>query len=413
MDVARFTLGNGLRVASVTVGGSQMAAVNVLYNVGARDDCEPHTGMAHLFEHLMFGGSANAPEFDREIELAGGMNNAWTSDDFTNYWDLLPAANIETALWLESDRMLGPLLTEESLRVQRAVVVEEFKEVCLNRPYGDLQHHLRSLVYSTHPYRYPAIGKEPEEIESADADTVRRFFYSHYAPNNAVLAIVSPLPAEKIKKLAHKWFGDIPRREIAVRTNAGEAEPTEARRLRVEGDVPQTRLIIAFPMARYGERSYFAADLITDILANGKSARFQRNLIEGTDLFTHVDCSISGLEEGGMLMVSAIPVDNTEATLKACEEAIWRELYKMVAEPPTEHEMERAKNKYESNIMFQNLSAQELAQRIALETMHGEEPGRQLDIYKSLTAADVQATAATLFRPRRSRTLIYAPRKKG
>lgn len=411
MEITRFTLKNGLRVASVTVAGSQLAAVNVLYNVGARDDCEPHTGMAHLFEHLMFGGSANAPEFDREMELAGGMDNAWTSDDFTNYWDLLPAINIETALWLESDRMLGPLLTEESLNVQRSVVVEEFKEVCLNRPYGDLQHHLRSLVYHTHPYRYPAIGKKPEDIESADSETVRRFFYSHYAPNNAVLAIVSPLPTAEVERLALKWFGDVPRRQIALRANTPEPEPTEARRLTVEGDVAETRLIIAFPMERYGERAYFAADLLTDILANGKSARFQRNLIEGTDLFVHVDCSISGLEEGGILMVNAIPADNSEATLKACEKAIWEELDKIAAVPPTEHEMERALNKFESNMMFQSLSAQALAQRIALETMHGEEPGHQLATYRSLTSREVQATAATLFLPHRSRTLIYRPRQ--
>ncbi len=388
---------------------SQMAAVNLLYNVGARDDRHPHTGMAHLLEHLMFGGSANVNAFDRELELAGGKNNAWTSDDFTNYWCLLPDANIETAFWLESDRMLQPNLSQQSLDVQRSVVIEEFKQVCLNRPYGDFSHQLRRLVYDTHPYRIPTIGRAPEDIAGIDIDTVRQFFYSHYAPNNAVLAVVSPRPADEIISLAKKWFGTIPRRHLAERNNIPEPEPVEQRRLIVQADVPDTRMAIAFPMAGYGTRQYFAADLITDILANGKSARFQRHLIEGTDLFANVDASISGLEENGMLLINAIPRNNDTATVEAAEKAIWQQLRLIAGQNPTNHEFERALNKFESNITFQALSIQALAQRAALTVMHGETPSQQLETYRSLTPDDIRLTAARLFQPHRARTLIYRP----
>lgn len=405
-----FTLDNGLRIAHVRVPDSQMAAVNLLYNVGARDDRHPHTGMAHLLEHIMFGGSANVKAYDRELELAGGKNNAWTGDDFTDYWCLLPAANIETAFWLESDRMLQPNLSEESLEVQRSVVIEEFKQVCLNRPYGDLSHHLRRLVYEQHPYRIPTIGRAPEDIAAINIDAVRNFFHSHYAPNNAVLAVVSPHSPHHILTLAEKWFGTIPSRPITPRNHSAEPEPVEQRRLVVKADVPDTRMVIVFPMAPYGTREYFAADLITDILANGRSARFQRNLIEGTDLFTNVDASISGLEENGMLLINAVPRSNDPATVEAAEKAIRQQLRLIAEVNPSEHEFQRALNKFESNLTFQALSIQALAQRAAITVMHGETPEQQLETYRSLTPSDIRLTAARLFQPHRARTLIYRPK---
>lgn len=409
MEFTQTTLPNGLRVAHIHCPDSQMAAVNVLYNTGARDDRHPHTGMAHLLEHLMFGGSLNVAAFDRELELAGGKNNAWTSDDFTNYWCLLPAANIETALWLESDRMLHPNLSEESLKVQRSVVIEEFKQVCLNQPYGDFNHHLRKLVYRHHPYGTPTIGRAPEDIASIQLPDVREFFTAHYAPNNAVLAIASPQSSSQIFSLAQKWFGSIPPRHIPAREHTPEPEPTEERRLTVEGNVPDTRLAIVFPMAPYGSRQYFAADIITDILANGRSARFRRNLIEVTDLFTNVDAVISGHEENGMLMVNAITRNSDTETIAEAERAIWHQLNLLAENNPSQHEFQRALNKFESNLTFQALSIQNLAQRAAMTVMHGETPDQLLETYRSLTPDDIRLTAASIFRPHRARTLIYRP----
>ena len=210
IETTRFELGNGLRFVHNYDGNTAMVAVNVLYNVGARDERGDLTGLAHLFEHLMFGGSVNIPDFDGAIERAGGKNNAWTSNDFTNFYDILPAQNAETAFWLESDRMLSPSFADRTLEVQRSVVTEEFKQQCLNRPYGDLSHHLRKLVYTAHPYSWPVIGKTPEHIARVTPQDTREFFFSHYAPNNAVVAVSGNITAEETRRLAEKWFGDIP-----------------------------------------------------------------------------------------------------------------------------------------------------------------------------------------------------------
>ena len=215
IEYTTFTLPNGLRVVHHYDPTPSQVAVNVLYNVGARDEDPAHTGMAHLFEHLMFGGSANVPSFDHALEMAGARNNAWTSNDFTNFYATVPKENIETVLWAESDRMLSPLLTDESLEVQRGVVIEEFKQTCLNKPFGDIGHHLRALLYRVHPYRYPTIGREISHIENVTLEQVRRFFFSHYAPNNAVLAIAGPIPLELARELVEKWFATIPRRDVA------------------------------------------------------------------------------------------------------------------------------------------------------------------------------------------------------
>ena len=303
IDFNRFTLSNGLRVIHNYDPTTAMVAVNVLYNVGSRDEDPSMTGLAHLFEHLMFGGSANIPDFDAEIERAGGMNNAWTSNDFTNFYDVAPARNFETLLWLESDRMLRLAFSEKSLEVQRNVVIEEFKQTHLNRPYGDLFHKLRSLVYRTHPYSIPTIGKEPAHIEKVTRDDVRDFFYSHYAPNNAVLAISGNVTPDQVRRGVERWFDSIPRRDIKPRTYQPEPLPDAPRELEVRGHVPQTCVVVAYPMPGYGQPGYIECDLITDILASGRSSRFYRRLLLGGDLFTSADASIIGSEEPGMLML--------------------------------------------------------------------------------------------------------------
>ena len=359
INYSRFTLDNGLRVVHNLDDSTAMVAVNILYNVGSRDESPEMTGLAHLFEHLMFAGSANIPDFDAEMERAGGINNAWTSNDFTNFYDVAPAQNVETLLWLESDRMLGLAFSDKELEVQRRVVIEEFKQTCLNRPYGDLSHKLRSLIYREHPYRYPTIGKEVAHIEKVTEQDVRDFFYRHYAPNNAVLAISGNISLERTKELVQKWFGDIPRRDIPARKYLPEPPVTSPRRLEVTGNVPQAMVVIAFPMPGYGEDGYVECDLITDLLASGKSSRFYRNLVMGTapiasdlaqpasleaqesvssesiagqnstspagkplracDIFADADASIMGSEEPGFLMLKARLTDSSDSTIALAE----------------------------------------------------------------------------------------------
>ncbi|MDE6120253.1 MAG: insulinase family protein, partial [Muribaculaceae bacterium] len=268
ISVNRFVLDNGLTVIHSYDGSTAMAAVNVLYNVGSRDESRKLTGMAHLFEHLMFGGSANIPSFDGELERAGGKSNAWTSDDFTNFYDILPAQNIATAFHLESDRMLALDFSEASLEVQRGVVIEEFKQTCLDRPYGDMMHHLRRLVYAAdHPYSWPVIGLEPDHIARVDMDDVRRWFYSHYAPDNAILSVTGRVTLDEVRELAEKWFSGIPRRNIKARKLPSPGFPESDVSETVYGNAPLPDIVVAYPMDCYGTPGYFAADTVTDLLA--------------------------------------------------------------------------------------------------------------------------------------------------
>lgn len=407
VDYTQFTLPNGLKVVHHRDDSTSHAAVNLLYNVGARDESPQLTGMAHLFEHLMFGGSVNVPDYDYAIEMAGGADNAWTSNDFTNFYDVLPAENVETAFWAESDRMLSLSFDERVLRVQRDVVMEEFKQTCLNKPYGDIGHLLRGLLYTSHPYRYPTIGKELSHIERVTMDDVRSFYYSHYAPNNAVLAVAGPVSESRTRELAEKWFGSIPSRPIAPRSYAPEPEQTAPRRLVVERDVPQTRIVIAVKMAGYGGPGYREADLITDILASGHSARFNRELVMGTDLFTAADASITGSEEAGFLMLTGSLRSNDDAAVEAAENALLAQARRMAGEEVSDRELQRVLNRFESNAMFARLSYLAKARELARAVMHGEDINAIIPAYRAVTPADICRVAAEIFAPQRLNTLIY------
>ncbi|MCM1483689.1 MAG: insulinase family protein [Muribaculaceae bacterium] len=409
MNYTLFALDNGLRVVHHADSTSAMVALNVLYNVGARDEDPELTGLAHLFEHLMFGGSVNIADFDGELELAGGSNNAWTSDDFTNFWQLLPAVNAESAFRLESDRMLGLAFSPRSLEVQRGVVLEEFKQVCLNRPYGDMAHELRDMLYTVHPYRYPTIGKEPAHIERVTMDHVRRFFYSHYAPNNAVLAVTGNISLDRTRSLAEKWFGPIPRRHIAPRLYPQEPLHLHPVRRTIERHVPQACIVKAFPMDGYGTHRYICADLITDILSSGHSSRFYRELIMGTDIFSEADASISGNEEPGYLMVTGRLRENTPEALRRAEDAIDAQLHRIATQPVSDHELLRAQNRFESNYTFNQLTALSQAQTLSMAVMHSEDPDQTVSRYRAVTPAQILSTAATILSPTRSCTLIITP----
>lgn len=404
-----FTLDNGLRVVHHYDSTPTLAAVNILYNVGARDEDSSLTGLAHLFEHLMFGGSVNVPDFDHALELAGGTSNAWTSNDFTNFYDIIPASNLETAFWIESDRMLALNLDRRTLDVQKGVVVEEFQQTCLNRPYGDSAHHLRGLLYRTHPYRFPTIGASPDHVMRASTDDVRRFYYTHYAPNNAVLAVAGPVEADRVRELAEKWFGSIPRRDIAPRRYLPEAPITGERRKTVRANVPQTRITIAWPMDAYDHPDYPSADLITDILASGQSARFNRRLVMGTDLFTGADASISGSIEPGFLMLTAPLRDNSDRAVEAAEMALLEQAYEMARQEPSGEELRRAFNRFESNTIFSRIGCAAMARELAREVMTGEWCDDMVERYRRVSPRDILRVAERIFNPESRCTLVYRP----
>lgn len=406
-----FTLPNGMRVIHQQDSAAAMVALTVLYNTGARDEDPSLTGLAHLIEHLMFSGSAHVDDFDGELQLAGGTSNAWTSNDFTCFYQIVPAVNAEIAFRLESDRMLAPAIGQENLDVQRSVVIEEFKQQCLNRPYGDMSHHLRALAYDNHPYRWPVIGSEPSHLERMTLEDVQSFFNRCYSPSNAVMAVTGNIDLDSCQRLALKWMGDIPSRPLPERHFTPDPLPVVPRLAEVTGKVPFTAITLAYPMDRYGTTAYYAADAISDILANGRSARFYRNLLLGTNLFTEIDASILGSEDPGLFLINARLRDNSPEAEARAIQAIDSEIEKLVTDGATAHELQRAKNKFESNYTFSNLLYSHRGQTLATEVLHGEQPGECVTRYNALTLDDISTNARSLFNPLHRSTLIYRPTK--
>lgn len=387
--------------------GTQMVALNIVYDVGARDEHPDHTGFAHLFEHLMFGGSKHIPDYDVPLQLAGGENNAWTNNDITNYYLTVPAANVEIGFWLESDRMLELAFSPRSLEVQRGVVMEEFRQRCLNQPYGDAGHLLRPLAYRVHPYRWPTIGKDLSHIANATLDEVKDFFFRHYAPNNAVLAVTGHLSWDETRRLADKWFGPIPRRDIARRTLPQEPEQTEERRLTVERDVPLDALYMAFRMCGRGEADYYAFDALSDILSNGRSSRLTRHLVQERKLFSNIDAYVSGSRDAGLLYINGKP--SSGATLEEAEAAVWEELERLVQEPVDERELEKVKNKFESTQIFGNINYLNVATNLAWFELTGkaEDIDREVERYRAVNVGQLQAVARRAFRRMNANVLYY------
>ncbi|MBL7707470.1 MAG: insulinase family protein, partial [Chitinophagaceae bacterium] len=276
----KFTLANGLRVIVHQDLSTPMAVMNILYDVGARDEDPERTGFAHLFEHLMFGGSVNIPDYDEPLQMAGGENNAYTTNDLTNYYIQLPAENLETAFWLESDRMLSLAFGEKSLETQRKVVCEEFKEHYLTKPYGDVWHKMRELAYKKHPYRWMTIGKELSHIENAKLDDVKNFFFKHYRPVNAIMVVAGNVTTERVKELAEKWFGDIPAGEKYKRNLPQEAPQSEERKITIKANVPLDALYKTWHIYPRLDRRYYVTDLLADILSGGGSSRLYQSLVK-------------------------------------------------------------------------------------------------------------------------------------
>lgn len=397
IQVNRYTLANGLRIVHNEDDSTQMVALNLLYDVGARDEDPSHTGFAHLFEHLMFGGSLHIPDYDTPVQNAGGENNAWTNNDITNYYITLPHQNVETGFWLESDRMLSLDFNPKSLEVQRQVVIEEFKQRNLNQPYGDASHLLRELAYESHPYRWPTIGKEIAHIAQATLEEVKDFFFRFYAPNNAILAVTGHISFEETIRLAEKWFGPIPARNISPRQLPAEKPQTAVRRKTVERKVPVDAIYMAFHMSNRMHPDYYVYDMITDILSNGRSSRFIQSLVQEQKLFTSIDAYISGSLDEGLLHVTGKPVEGV--SLEQAEEAIWKELEKMKTVPVSEQELEKVKNRYESEQIFNNINYLNVATNLAFFELTGkaEDINEEVGKYRAVTAEQIQATSARCF----------------
>lgn len=407
IQVNRYTLANGLRIVHNEDDSTQMVALNLLYDVGARDEDPSHTGFAHLFEHLMFGGSLHIPDYDTPVQNAGGENNAWTNNDITNYYITLPHQNVETGFWLESDRMLSLDFSPKSLEVQRQVVIEEFKQRNLNQPYGDASHLLRELAYESHPYRWPTIGKEIAHIAQATLEEVKDFFYRFYAPNNAILAVTGHISFEETIRLAEKWFGPIPTRNISPRQLPAEKPQTAVRRKTVERKVPVDAIYMAFHMSNRMHPDYYVYDMITDILSNGRSSRFIQSLVQEQKLFTSIDAYISGSLDEGLLHVTGKPVEGV--SLEQAEEAIWKELEKMKTVPVSEQELEKVKNRYESEQIFNNINYLNVATNLAFFELTGkaEDINEEVGKYRAVTAEQIQATSARCFVPENCSILYY------
>lgn len=407
IQVNRYTLANGLRIVHNEDDSTQMVALNLLYDVGARDEDPSHTGFAHLFEHLMFGGSLHIPDYDTPVQNAGGENNAWTNNDITNYYITLPHQNVETGFWLESDRMLSLDFSPKSLEVQRQVVIEEFKQRNLNQPYGDASHLLRELAYESHPYRWPTIGKEIAHIAQATLEEVKDFFYRFYAPNNAILAVTGHISFEETVRLAKKWFGPIPARNISPRQLPAEKPQTAVRRKTVERKVPVDAIYMAFHMSNRMHPDYYVYDMITDILSNGRSSRFIQSLVQEQKLFTSIDAYISGSLDEGLLHVTGKPVEGV--SLEQAEEAIWKELEKMKTVPVSEQELEKVKNRYESEQIFNNINYLNVATNLAFfeQTGKAEDINEEVGKYRAVTAEQIQATSARCFVPENCSILYY------
>lgn len=405
-------LANGLTVLVNRDTATEMAAVNIIYRVGARNENPARTGFAHLFEHLMFRGTRNVPDFDLPLQMACGENNAFTNNDYTDYYITLPKDNVETALWLESDRMTGLEITESSLESEKKVVIEEFNQRYLNQPYGDQWLLLRDLAYKIHPYRWPTIGLTPDHVAEATLDEVREFYRHYYHPSNAILSIAGNIPEEQAIGMAEKWFGPIPGRAMQESEIPQEPEQTEARRLECVRDVPAVSITIAFKMGGRLSRQHYLCDLISDLLAGGSSSRLSHFLTKERKLFSAVNAYISNDLDPGLFIVTGhlLPGVNVADG----EQAIWDELDKLKQEAVTGYELEKVKNKFEAGTIFGEINVMNKAMNLGYYNMLGDMSllNGEVAIYRSITADEVARAAAGVFVPERSSTLVYIPENK-
>lgn len=407
VNFERFTLANGLRVLVHQDTSTPMAVVNVLYDVGAKDENPDRTGFAHLFEHLMFGGSVHIPVYDEPLQMAGGENNAYTTNDLTNYYIQLPAENLETAFWLESDRMLSLAFSEASLEVQRKVVSEEFKEHYLNKPYGDVWLKLRNLAYQVHPYRWMTIGKELAHIENASLQDVKDFFFKHYRPINAILVVAGNVTTEQVKELSEKWFGPIESGEKYNRLLPEEPAQAAVKKLEVHAAVPLDAFYKAWHIYPRLDQRYYVSDLITEVLGGGGSSRLFQALVKEKKLFSNIECYHFGTVDAGLVAIEGKLVKGV--TMADAEKALEEELEKMKTDKISDTELQKVKNKTESQIAFEDMSVMNRANSLAFYELLGDASlmNVELDRYNKVTTDDILLVSRDIFREENSSTLYY------
>ncbi len=407
----KFKLKNNLTVIVHQDKSTPMACLNIIYDVGARDEDENKTGFAHLFEHLMFGGSVNIPNYDEPLQLVGGENNAFTTNDITNYYCTVPSENLETAFWLESDRMLSLAFDKKSLEVQRSVVIEEFKQRYLNQPYGDVWLLLRPLIYNVHPYKWATIGKEIKHIEDATMEDVKAFFKEHYNPSNAVLVVAGDVEVEQVKALAEKWFEPIdagikPKRNLPV-----EPPQTEYRSLTVERDVPISSIYRAYRMCARNDEEYHSIDLLSDILSRGNSSRLYKNLIKDKQLFSDINAYVMGDFDKGLFVISG--KINDGVTIEQAEAGIDAEIAKMQTELVAVDELQKCKNKIESTVTYSEADVLNKATNLAISELLGDANLINLEIenYQKVTAEGIKDQANKILKKSNCSTLFYLKKK--
>lgn len=412
IEFEKYTLSNGLKVILHQDSSTPMAVLNVLYDVGSRDEHPDKTGFAHLFEHLMFGGSVNIPVYDTPLQKVGGQNNAFTCSDFTNYHVHLPAVNLETACWLESDRMLNLAFSEKSLATQKGVVCEEFKQRYLNQPYGDAWLKLRPLAYQTHPYQWTTIGKNLAHIEQINLQDVKDFFAKYYQPNNAIVVVAGKIDFVETKVLIEKWFAPIPAGKKQVRNLPKEPDQTVEKKLTVTGKVPANALFKAYRMAGRSESGYYAADLLSDILSRGQSARLYQSLVKEKGLFSSISSYLTAERDPALLVIEGKLSENV--AFETAEKALNEILQQLTKEQVSEKELQKVKNKIETTLVFSDMSLLEKALGLAYHELLGDAAlyNQEAARYQEVTAENLTASAKQLFKPTNCATLYYQAEPK-
>lgn len=407
LEFKKFTLPNGLKLIVNEDKATPLIALNILYKVGSRNESPDRTGFAHLFEHLMFGGSANIPSYDEPLQHVGGENNAFTSNDITNYYLTVPADNFETALWLESDRMLALDFSHQSLEVQRNVVIEEFRQRYLNQPYGDLWLLLRPLAYKVHPYQWPTIGKSIDHIREATLDDVKNFFYSHYSPNNAIMTISGNITVERAYDLVNKWFGDIPFRSLSENHIPSEPTQTEPRMLEVKRKVPYHGIYKVFHMAGRSSRQFQVCDMITDLLSSGKSARLYQKMVKELQLFSDINAYVSGDVDPGLIVLGGKLIDGISP--EKADKAVSEMLKDIQEHLFSDTEIQKVKNKFESNLLMSQTNILNKGMSLSYYEMLGDAGllNTEAERYNAITDEELRQTATKIFSENNCSTLHY------
>jgi len=403
----RFSLENGLRVLVHEDKSTPLVAMNILYDVGSRDEDPGSTGLAHLFEHLMFGGSVNIPEYDMPLQMVGGENNAFTNNDITNYYLTIPSENTETGFWLESDRMLELDFSQKNLDTQKNVVTEEFNQRYLNQPYGDAILKLRPLAYKVHPYRWPAIGMDISQIENTGLDQIKKFFFSHYAPNNAILTLTGNIGYDLAYELTQKWFGPIEKREVQLRNLPVEPPQNEERILTIEKDVPSTALYKVWHIGPRKSPDFYTLDLVTDLLAGGESGRLYTKLVREKKLFSEINAYITSDIDPGLIIVQGKLMQGID--IQYADKAVNEVITGLINKNGIKDEMEKVKNKFESSTVFSNTSILNKAVNLSVYEMLGnpELINQEVDEYRKVSREMVIEATRRYFVPSNCSTLYY------